>query len=734
MRMTRCQWIARRSWAWRVLLATACAIGMFVAAGASALPAAALSCSGTLFTWTGNGDGSSWGDPSNWSPSGIPGSCAADSVDIPIEANITGAPAATLQNFTIDATAGSDGTLTGGPLTVTGQFEWDGSSLETTIDLPAGAAGTIAGPANSKGLGGAGLGIPGTINVSGSLALDAASSSGGEIWLGAGIGQGVIDVMPGGTLTATGENDLVGASCCGSTGNPTLTNNGTIDVTSGRLLTDGVEFDQLGQVQAAAGALLDADAPTQLGDATSYTGGGEMLLDLAASPTTLGGTLALGAGFHLDLGPQACLQGTGTITGEGSFDFTGGYLAAALTIAPGALMHVTGAGTKDLRDFSCGTADGVITNNGKILVGQGTLSLGAAGTITTGTGATFAVAPGATVTTDTCCGTKKLLINHGTLAVTAPPSGVASGTPATIGPAPLDNTGTISVAKSQKLVLNDAPATFATGTSLIGAGGTTVVQEPVTASGTVTVGTGAALDLDQGGSLDGIVSFAGSGALQWTGGAVSGKVVVPSTVAVKVSGAVQHSVVNQPNGKASVLTTNGPVSVAAGTAKTADSIEVGEGDQWVSAGTLKLGKDTDIGSSSCCGPTPGLKNTGTMTVATGGGQDAMTTGLLNDGTLNLASGILAVTTGSYQQGTSGTLAVTFAGTSPGTGFGQLDVSGAVTLAGQLAVGTSGGFTPPSGQPLEVLAYGSRSGKFGKLAGSPAFTVSYHATGMDVVFG
>jgi hypothetical protein len=113
---------------------------------------------------------------------------------------------------------------------------------------------------------------------------------------------------------------------------------------------------------------LDADSPTTLGTATSYTGAGELLLDLSANPSTLAGTLSLGKGFHLDLGPQACLDGTGTITGKGSFDFTGGELTAALTIAPGAFMHVTGSAGKELNDLACGTADGAVTNNGKILL------------------------------------------------------------------------------------------------------------------------------------------------------------------------------------------------------------------------------------------------------------------------------------------------------------------------------------------------------------------------------
>ena len=121
---------------------------------------------------------------------------------------------------------------------------------------------------------------------------------------------------------------------------------------------------------------------------------------------------------------------------------------------------------------------------------SGTLSPGGTGTITTGKGATFSVAPGATVTTDSCCGTKDLLVNDGTLQVTARPSGVPKGTPATIGPVPFGNSGAINVAGGQKLVLTASPATFNSGTSVTGPGGSTVIQDQVTAAGTLSVGSG----------------------------------------------------------------------------------------------------------------------------------------------------------------------------------------------------------------------------------------------------
>lgn len=107
----------------------------------------------------------------------------------------------------------------------------------------------------------------------------------------------------------------------------------------------------------------------------------------------------------------------------------------------------------------------------------------------------------------------------------------------------------------------------------------------------------------------------------------------------------------------------------------------------------------------------------------GSAIDDVTTPMANSSTLKLTSGILAMTE-SYQQTSSGTLAVNFAGTSPGTGFGQLDVSNPVTLAGTLDVSTSGGFTPPHGVRYGVLLYAGRSGSFTTLAGGPRYRVVY----------
>ena len=89
MRVSGYRRISTPLWTGLLTVSAACAVGTSAASPASATPVTAHRCSGTAYTWTGNGDATSWSDQGNWDPSGDPGSCGADSVDIPVEANIT---------------------------------------------------------------------------------------------------------------------------------------------------------------------------------------------------------------------------------------------------------------------------------------------------------------------------------------------------------------------------------------------------------------------------------------------------------------------------------------------------------------------------------------------------------------------------------------------------------------------------------------------------------------------
>jgi hypothetical protein len=105
-------------------------------------------------------------------------------------------------------------------------------------------------------------------------------------------------------------------------------------------------------------------------------------------------------------------------------------------------------------------------------------------------------------------------------------------------------------------------------------------------------------------------------------------------------------------------------------------------------------------------------------VLRGGGQITATVtntgGTVAPGT---SPGVLTIS-GNYTQGPGGTLAVEVAGTTPGTQFDRLVVSGTASLDGTLAVSGGSGFTPGLTDEYEVLTAGSRTGQFASVTGNP----------------
>jgi hypothetical protein len=208
-------------------------------------------------------------------------------------------------------------------------------------------------------------------------------------------------------------------------------------------------------------------------------------------------------------------------------------------------------------------------------------------------------------------------------------------------------------------------------------------------------------------------------------------------------------------------------------------------------GTMTMGSGTTISANSCCTAPDRFTNGGTLTVAAQGIAGTTNLAFSNSGTVNVADGTLQIgtlsyqqttgttklagglisaqkeidiaggtlsgsgaingsvhndgtvspsttggvltITGTYQQTRSGVLSSVITGTTPGTKFGQLSVSGQATLAGTLKVSTGGGFIPGHGQAFSVLLYHSRSGTFATLSGHPTYTVAYRATAAKAVY-
>jgi T5SS/PEP-CTERM-associated repeat protein len=209
-------------------------------------------------------------------------------------------------------------------------------------------------------------------------------------------------------------------------------------------------------------------------------------------------------------------------------------------------------------------------------------------------------------------------------------------------------------------------------------------------TGTVTV-TGAGSTWTSG-LLD--VGFAGSGVLNITGG-----------------GSIS-------NGFANVGTHSG----ARG-----DVVVDGLGSTWtvmaeltIGAGALGGPEDTLIVSDG------GAVSAGGLIVNPGGtvaGNGTLSAFVVNHGVVSpgLNPGALAGVSpgpldvdGNYRQEAEGRLTIRLGGASPGSGFDQLQVTGAVTLNGTLSVAFANAFIPSAGNVFDILDWGSLTGAFSTI--------------------
>jgi hypothetical protein len=132
----------------------------------------------------------------------------------------------------------------------------------------------------------------------------------------------------------------------------------------------------------------------------------------------------------------------------------------------------------------------------------------------------------------------------------------------------------------------------------------------------------------------------------------------------------------------------------------------------------------------------------------GGGVDIQGGTLTGPGTINAdltnagevdpggAPGILTVR-GNYTQTATGVLGLRVGGTTPGTQFDQLNVSGGAALDGTLNVSLIDGFSPIGGQTFDVFNFGSASGGFATANfptadGVTAFKTAVTPNGLDLV--
>jgi hypothetical protein len=83
--------------------------------------------------------------------------------------------------------------------------------------------------------------------------------------------------------------------------------------------------------------------------------------------------------------------------------------------------------------------------------------------------------------------------------------------------------------------------------------------------------------------------------------------------------------------------------------------------------------------------------------------------LNNTGSIDIETGTLNVPT--YSESATSNLYVVIGGTSPGTQFSRLVVSGAATFAGTLNVSLASGYSPNIGDQFAIVTFASKTGSF-----------------------
>jgi hypothetical protein len=209
------------------------------------------------------------------------------------------------------------------------------------------------------------------------------------------------------------------------------------------------------------------------------------------------------------------------------------------------------------------------------------------------------------------------------------------------------------------------------------------------------------------GALDGAGTVTVNSLMNWTGGEMtgSGRTVIQPGATLNVSSPSIVSLVTR-------------------------TLENGGTVQWTGAGNLALFLGAVItnragalfharnaaGFGWPSGPVGGrFDNAGTFRKSVNSG--ATTTGPIsfnNHGTVDIRSGAFAAQNG-YNSAPNALLNCALGGINPGTGYGQLQVAGAVTLNGALSVDLINGFVPATNDTFAVVTAGTRNGTFANFS-------------------
>jgi uncharacterized repeat protein (TIGR01451 family) len=248
---------------------------------------------------------------------------------------------------------------------------------------------------------------------------------------------------------------------------------------------------------------------------------------------------------------------------------------------------------------------------------------------------------------------------------------------------------------------------------------------------------------DVGGT--GAISLTGSGS-SWTAGTIGGTAAftIGSGASFTVSGAGSKTL----NGR--TITNNGTLAVSASIAngpssgaivntsgfRTQPASNIVMGPAFTNQGTVQFGSNSiafnggytqTAGSTELTGGTFSSPFTVNIDGGTLSGNGTITADVSNDGAINPGSSPGTITiAGNFVQSGTGVINAEVGGTTPGSGYDQLIVTGNATLAGTINISLFGGFNPSDADTFDLLTWGgTRSGTFANvnLPAYPAGTLS-----------
>ena len=500
--------------------------------------------------------------------------------------------------------------------------------------------------------------------------------------------------LAGGTIENANSTNALGALAT-STGKLTFANNANF-TTAGNFSNTGTLTVNSGSSFSVAGTLAQISGST-----------------LSGGTFLLGGNLNVGSGISITTNSSTLTLEGGTIMSGAANALAGlSKNTKSLTLANGASF----------------TTGGSFTNSG---------------TLTVNSGSTFAVNPSGSLTNYNS--TSKTLTG-GTYSVAGTLSAANLNIVTDAANITLNGTGQFVNSTNSSNALAGLTTIASTGSFTLASNAKFTTAGNFTNSGKLTVNSGSTFSV--AGTLSNLSSGTLSGGTYTIGGmlqltSANGGIITNSATltltgpSAKILDGTNNALSTFNNNTGTfTLSGNAALTTASSNFSNTGTVVVSKGSTLTVGGTTNSYNQT-AGTTTVDGT---LAGNGTAGISlTGGklqGAGTLKGNVSSNAAINVGdagkAGLLAIT-GTYSQLSSGTLNVSIGGTTVGTQYSQLKVTGTASLGGTLTAGMVNAFTPSVGQTFTILTASSISGAFTNttiaINTTEHFVISYTSTGV-----